>query len=312
VSGYGEVREGGGVTVALALDVGGTKLAAGLVRSDGSVLRSARVATPVTTDADVVWDACTALLDQVLESDATAYDVVGVGCGGPMRWPEGVVAPGNMPVWHEFPLLARVRERYAGARPAVLHNDAVALAVGEHRWGAGRGSDHVMGVTVSTGVGAGLVLGGRRIDGATGNAGHLGHVVVDPLGPPCSCGGRGCAEAVARGPAIAAYAVELGWTGAATGLAVAEGARAGDAPCRAAYTRAGRALGIAIASTAALLDLDVVVVGGGISQAGEVFWEPLRAAFDDHAGWDFVRRCRIAPAELGDEASVIGAAALAL
>jgi glucokinase len=301
------------VTVALALDVGGTKLAAGLVSSDGTVVRSARVATPVTVDAGVVWGACAALLDRVLdESGAAAYDVVGIGCGGPMRWPEGVVSPGNMTVWREFPLLDLVRERYAGARPAVLHNDAVALAVGEHRWGAGRGSDHLMGVTVSTGVGAGLVLGGRRVDGETGNAGHLGHVVVDPHGPPCSCGGRGCTEAVARGPAIAAYAVELGWTGAATGLAVAEGARAGDVACSTAFTRAGRALGVAIASAAALLDLDVVVVGGGISQAGEVFWAPLRAAFDEHAGWEFVRRCRIVPAGLGDEAALIGAAALAL
>jgi glucokinase len=260
-----------------------------------------------------VWDACAALLDRALdESGAAEYDAVGIGCGGPMRWPEGIVSPGNMPVWREFPLLDRVRERYAGARPAVLHNDAVALAVGEHRWGAARGSDHMMGVTVSTGVGAGLVLGGRRVDGGTGNAGHLGHVVVDPQGPPCSCGGRGCAEAVARGPAIASYAVELGWTGARTGLAVAEAARSGDPACVAAYSRAGHALGTAIASAAALLDLDVVVVGGGISQAGEVFWAPLRAAFDEHAGWDFVRRCRITAAALGDHAALVGAAALAL
>lgn len=307
------MRKGGGVTVALALDVGGTKLAAGLVSSDGRVLHSARVATPVTADAEVVWSACASLLDDVLASaSAAAYDVVGIGCGGPMRWPEGVVSPGNMAVWRKFPLLERVREAYVGARPAVLHNDAVALAVGEHRWGAGRGSDHVMGVTVSTGVGAGLVLGGRRVDGGTGNAGHLGHVVVDPDGPVCSCGGRGCAEAVARGPAIASYAVGLGWAGAATGVAVGAGARAGDAACLAAYTRAGRALGIAIASAAALLDLDVVVVGGGISLAGEVFWTPLRVAFDAHAGWEFVRRCRIVPAALGEDAALIGAAALAL
>jgi glucokinase len=282
------------------------------VTSDGVVLHSARVATPVPDGAAAVWDACTALLDQVLEdSGETTYDVVGIGCGGPMRWPEGIVSPGNMPVWQDFPLLERARDRYAPVRPAVLHNDAVALAVGEHRWGAGRGSDHMMGVTVSTGVGAGLVLGGRRVDGGTGNAGHLGHLVVDPQGPECSCGGRGCAEAVARGPAIAAHAVELGWTGAATGEAVADGARAGDAACLAAYTRAGRALGIAVASAAALLDLDVVVVGGGISQAGEMFWAPLREAFDDHAGWAFVRRCRIVPAALGDHAALVGAAALA-
>lgn len=298
------------MTVALALDVGGTKLAAGLVADDGRVLTSARVATPVTDDAEVVWGACAALIDEVLGA-GPAYDVVGVGCGGPMRWPEGVVSPGNMPVWRDFPLLDRVREAYAGDRTAIVHNDAIALAVGEHRWGAGRGSDHVMGVTVSTGVGAGLVLGGRCVDGGTGNAGHLGHVVVEPDGPECTCGGRGCVEALARGSAIASYAVDLGWAGEATGVAVAAGARGGDPACIAAYTRAGRAVGTAIASAAALLDLDVVAVGGGISQAGEVFWGPLRAAFDQHAGWDFVRRCRVVPAALGDHAALVGAAALA-
>jgi glucokinase len=299
------------VTV-LALDVGGTKLAAGLVAADGSVLAHDRVVTPPDGDAETLWSAVTGLLDGLLARTEMSYDAVGIGCGGPMRWPEGLVSPLNIHGWRDFPLLDRVRDRYALDRPAAIHNDAVALAVAEHRWGAGRGHDNVLGMVVSTGVGGGLVLGGRRVDGTSGNAGHVGHVVVEPDGPPCPCGGRGCVEAVARGPVIADHAVRLGWAGEQTGIAVAEGARAGDPACRAAFERGGRAVGIGIASVVALLDVDVVSVGGGISQAGDVFWAPLRAAFAEHGGMEYVRRCRVTTPELGPLAGLSGAAALVL
>ena len=300
------------MTTILALDVGGTKLAAGLVTPDGVVVAHDRVATPQGADAAVLWDAVVALVDGLLARAGSSYDAVGIGCGGPMRWPDGVVSPLNIPGWRDFPLLERVRDSWGMGRPTAIHNDAVALAVGEHRWGAGRGHDDVLGMVVSTGVGGGLVLGGRRVDGASGNAGHVGHVVVEPDGPPCGCGGHGCVEAVARGPAIAAHAVALGWTGEESGVAVAEGARRGDAACLAAFERGGRAVGIGIASAVALLDVEVVSVGGGIAQAGDVFWTPMRAALAEHGRMGFVRRCRVTRAELGPLAGVSGAAALVL
>ncbi len=297
----------------LAVDVGGTKMAAGLVAADGTVLAHDRCPTPQGGDAATLWSALTTVIDRLLSgAEDPSYDAVGVGCGGPMEWPAGLVSPVNIHGWRGFPLLDRLRERYAGDRPAAIHNDAVALAVAEHRWGAGAGHDHMMGMVVSTGVGGGLVLGGRRVDGVSGNAGHIGHVVVDPDGPDCPCGSRGCVEAIARGPEIARYAVSLGWAGAQDGVAVAEGARAGDAACLDAFARAGRAVGVAIASTAALLDLEVVVVGGGISQAGEVFLGPLRETFDRYAGMEFVRRCTITTPALGPLAGLAGAAALVL
>lgn len=300
------------MTLGLGLDVGGTKMAAGLVRRDGEVVGYVRADTPQTDDAEQIWQTVCDVLDRVIAEEGDDYDAVGIGCGGPMEWPSGIVSPGNMPAWRGFPLLERIRERYAGERRLAIHNDAVALAVAEHRWGAGRGHDHVLGMVVSTGVGAGLVLGGRRIDGKTGNAGHIGHTVVAPDGDLCRCGARGCLEPIARGPAIAAYAVSLGWAGEPSGVAVAKGAREGDPACVAAFERAGRAVGQAVASAAALLDLDVAVVGGGISQAGHVFWDPLRASFHEHAGYDFVERCRITLPMLGATAGVAGAAALAL
>jgi glucokinase len=299
------------VSTVLALDVGGTKLAAGLVGDDGGVLVHDRVPTPVSDDGEVLWAAVVDVVDRVL-AGSRSYDGVGIGCGGPMTWPAGEVSPLNIPGWRGFPLLERMRQRYGSGRPTAIHNDAVALALAEHRWGAGQGFDNVLGMVVSTGVGGGLVLGGRRVDGGTGNAGHVGHVVVDPDGPPCPCGGRGCVESIARGPAIAEFAVSLGWTGEQTGVAVADGARAGDPACLAAFDRAGRAVGLGLVSACALLDLDVVTIGGGIAQSGELFLAPLRAAFDEYAAMAFVRRCAIVPARLGPLAGLSGAAALSL
>ena len=287
----------------LALDVGGTKLAAALVDDDGTVLRAARRPTPAEP-----WPACVELLEAVAGN--AEVDGVGAGCGGPMEWPAGVVSPLNMPSWQGFPLRMRLAERYPG-RPVRVHNDAVCFAVGEHWRGAGRGADDLLGVVVSTGVGAGVVLGGRVLDGATGSAGHVGHVVVDRDGPACGCGGRGCLEAVARGPAVVAWARERGCA-ARDGRELADLARQGDDVAVAALARAGRALGAAFASAAALLDLRLVVVGGGLGHAGPALWEPLREAVRTHARLPFTRDLRVVPAALGGEAGLIGAAALVL
>jgi glucokinase len=293
----------------LAVDVGGTKLAAGLVDPGGRVLRASRRPTPADADGDVVWAALAGLVDEVLGDDRVA--AVGVGCGGPMRWPAGEVSPLNIPAWRDFPLRARISDRLPGA-VVRLHNDAVCLAIAEHWRGAARGHGDALGMVVSTGVGGGLVLGGRLVDGATGNAGHVGHIVVDPDGPDCSCGGRGCLEAVASGPRTAAWAVAQGWRGGTTARELAGDARAGNPVAVAAFARAGAAIGVGIASAAALCDLSVVVVGGGVVQAGPLVLEPMRAALREHAAMDFTRVLPVVPAALGQEAGLVGAAALVL
>jgi glucokinase len=287
----------------LALDVGGTKLAAALVDDDGALLRTARCPTPAEP-----WPACLALLEQVAEDTDVAG--VGAGCGGPMAWPQGVVSPLNMPSWRRFPLRGRLVERWPG-RPVRVHNDAVCAAVGEHWRGAGQGAQDLLGVVVSTGVGAGVLLGGRVLDGSTGSAGHVGHVVVEPEGPGCGCGGRGCLEAVARGPAVVDWARERGCP-AEDGRELAALAAAGDDVARSALARAGRALGTAFAGAAALLDLRLVVVGGGLSQAGPALWEPLHEAVRTHARLPFTEDLRVVPAALGQEAGLVGAAAMVL
>jgi glucokinase len=171
----------------------------------------------------------------------------------------------------------------------------------------------MLGMVVSTGVGGGLVLDGRLVNGATGNAGHVGHIVVDPEGPPCVCGGRGCVEAIARGPALAAWAQSQGWRhgqAQATAKDLADDAAQGHPIGLAALTRAGRALGIAIASATQLCDLEVVAVGGGLSQAGSLLFEPLAEAVRAHAGLDYARDVAVVPATLGQSAGLVGAAAL--
>lgn len=300
----------------LAADIGGTKTAAALVEPDGRVGTTARIDTPDRPhlDAHGLWDAIAAVLDRVAASAGPGgLAGVGIGCGGPMAWPHGVVSPLNIPAWREFPLRAAVSERFPGL-PVRVHNDAVCVAAGEHWRGAGRGRGNVLGMVVSTGVGGGLVLGGRLVDGASGNAGHIGHVVVDPDGPDCACGGRGCLEAIARGPAVTAWARENGWrprAGAAGGARdVAADARRGHAGARAALRRAGAALGVAVASATYLCDLEVVAVGGGLSQAGAVLFDPLEDALRRHLGMAFTRKVRVVPASLGQDAGVLGAAAL--
>jgi glucokinase len=301
---------------ALAVDIGGTKLAAGLVEPAGRVLTWAQVPTPAGLDADGLWRTLDALLTGVLDRARVTLAGLagcGCGCGGPMEWPAGVVSPLNIPAWREFPLRARLAERLGGMTVRV-QNDAICMVAAEHWRGAGRGRDNVLGMVVSTGVGGGLVLDGRLIRGASGNAGHIGHVVVDPdTCPPCGCGGRGCAEAIARGPALVQWAQAAGWRpdqSDATAKDLAADGALGHPIGLAAMRRAGRALGIAIASATSLCDLEVVSVGGGLSQAGPLLFDPLEEALRTHARLEFTRQVRVVPAALGQHAGLVGAAAL--
>ncbi|MQY03945.1 ROK family protein [Actinomadura macrotermitis] len=298
----------------LAIDIGGTKLAAAVVEPGGRAVAYERVPTPADLDAEGLWRTLASVLDKVVaEAGAPGLGGVGVGCGGPMTWPAAEVSPLNIPGWRAFPLRERLRGRYPGL-PVRVHNDAVCVAVGEHWRGAGRGRGNVLGMVVSTGVGGGLVLDGRLIDGASGNAGHIGHVVVDPEGPPCKCGGRGCLEAIARGPGLVAWAQEQGWRPGqpVTGVDLATDARRGHPVAAAAMRRAGRALGIAIASATHLCDLEVAAIGGGLSQAGALLFDPLEEALRTHARMHYARQVSVVPAALGQMSGLIGAAALVI
>lgn len=290
----------GRVSPVLAIDIGGTKIAAALVDPDGGVTERRQQATREDPEAALL-----AVLEGLPHEGISG---VGVSCGGPMIWPEGFITPPNTPVWRDgYPLGDVLRERYA-PHQVRIHNDVVALVVGEHWKGAAQGVDEVLGMVVSTGVGGGIITGGRVIDGRTGNAGHVGHVVVEPDGPTCGCGGFGCLEAVARGPAVVARAVARGST-ARDGAELARHAAAGEPVAVSELARAGRALGTGIASAAALLDLELVVLGGGFSQAGPALWDPMRAAMAEHARLGFLAGLHVVPTALGQDSGLVGAAA---
>ncbi|MCS4252786.1 glucokinase [Rhodococcus erythropolis] len=289
----------------LALDIGGTKMAAGVVSEDGRVPVFDSVPTPQTDP----WGACAALLERV--ADGRDVDGVGIACAGPVDTVAGVVAPINITEWAQgFELVAGVRSVFPDAGTA-LAMDGAAAALAEFHHGAGRGTPNLLSLVVSTGIGGGIVLGGEIARGRTGNAGHIGHLVVPGSSEPCSCGGVGCLETVASGPSAVRWARSQGWSGN-TGRELAEGARSGDAIAVDALHRAGTALGGAIASAAALLDVDLAVIGGGFAQSGAPLWEPMLDAAARHARLSFIAGLRIVPAELGGAGTLTGAGLLAL
>ena len=313
--------------LALALDIGGTKLAAAVVDESGAIVAVHRVRNPQGTDGDVMFDALTTAADAALESagtkpgDPRLVPAIGVGTAAPLDLDAGTVSPVNIPAWRAYPLRDRLIEHYQ--LDVGLIGDAVAVAVGEHWRGAARGYANVLGMVVSTGVGGGFVLNGRVVVGATGNAGHIGHASVDPNGPDCVCGGVGCLEAIASGTSLAAWAVQHGFAaakGTASGTGseapaaddIADAAVAGDPIALAAFERAGAALGLAIAGAVTLLDLDLVVIGGGVAAAGPLLFDPIAAAYSRYAALGFARRPRVVPALLGGTAGLIGAAAVAM
>ncbi len=289
----------------LALDFGGTKIAAALVDPSGSVVRTSRVPTPAADP----WPAVESLIRSVVAGAAVAG--AGIASAGPVDAVRGTVSPINVPSWRDFPLRDSVAALFPGV-PVELAGDGVCMALGEHWRGAGQGSRFMVGLVVSTGVGGGLVLDGRPFGGRTGNAGHIGHVVVEPDGEPCSCGGRGCVETVAGGPRMVAWARHKGWQAPrdADAAALAASALAGDEIPLAAFERAGQAVGMAIAGAAAVCDLEVAVIGGGVAQAGELLFEPVRRALKVHAGLSYLAGLEVRAAELGGQAGLVGAAAL--
>jgi glucokinase len=274
------------------VDIGGTKMAAALVNGNGVILVGAHTPTPASDDAEVVFDALVGLIDRVGSKAVESPVVCGVGCGGPMRAGGEAVSPLNIRAWRDFPLRHRLTAETG--LPVAVDNDAKALALGEGWLGAAQGIGNYLAMVVSTGIGGGIVLGHRLLDGADGNAGHVGHVVVEPDGRTCVCGGRGCLEAEASGLSIAAV------TGRPASAAPDEVRR-----------RAGTLVGRAVASVANLLDLELAVVAGSVALGfGRVFFDAAQAEIGLRARLEFSRATRIIPAGLGVDGPLIGAAAV--
>jgi glucokinase len=277
--------------LALAVDIGGTKLEVGMVDRHGAVVRRARAATPAREGAEDMFGALAGLVAEV-RGGGPAPRVCGVGTGGPMTDGGSTVSPVNIPAWRSFPLHDRLVE--LTDLPTFVDNDAKALALGEGWVGAARGVDDYIAMVVSTGVGGGIVLDGRLLDGADGNAGHIGHVIVVPDGHLCGCGARGCLEAEASGTAIAAI----------TGRPAVEAAPE-------VVARTGMLVGRAVASVANLLDLRLALVAGSVALGfGEPFFAAAQAEIDLRCRLDFSAGAVIRPGSLGADGPLVGAAAV--
>ena len=273
----------------LAVDVGGTKLAAGVVDPDGRVRNQARVPTG-GRDADELFGSLAGLVEPLLDAETVAG--IGVGCGGPMSAGGDLVSPLNIPQWRDFALAERLADRTG--LPVVVDNDAKALALGEGWCGAAVSERDYLAMVVSTGVGGGLVVDGRLLDGAAGNAGHIGHVVVEPDGPTCACGRRGCLEAGASGLAIRR---ETGRPASEADLEVRR--------------RTGDLGGRAVATVVNLLDIPLVVVAGSVALGfGAPFFEAAQERLDRECGLEFTRGAKSVPAGLGADGPLVGAAAV--
>jgi glucokinase len=306
----------------LALDIGGTKLAAGLVDGAGRVLSFLVTPTPVADGPGPVLDVLFALgRKAVADAGAARSDVaaVGIGCGGPLDTGRGVLlSPPHLPGWRDVPVTALAAEAFGV--PAALDNDGTAAAEAEHRFGAGVGTTQMVYLTLSTGVGGGAVLDGRVYRGATGNGAELGHVVVDWQGRPCrGCGGRGCLEAYVSGTSIAERARELlddhstlSTVDRLTAAEVAAHAAAGDQLAVRVWKETVTALGVGLTSIVNMLEPELIVLGGGVTRAGDALVAPARAAVRAAAMTPGGQAVRVERAALGDRVGVVGAAAVAL
>ena len=284
--------------VILAVDVGGTKVAVGLVTPGGELIDRDQVKVDHDLNAERLFATVRDLLDSQLARAREHHNLrpiaVGVGSAGPIQPNVETISPLNIHAWRQFPL----RERLADATMLPVYGDldAKALALAEGWLGAAQGRDSFLAMVVSTGVGGGIVLNGQLLDGAEGNAGHVGHIVVEPNGRRCSCGSRGCLEAEASGTAIEAI----------TGRSPTE-------PTYEIMQRTGRLVGRAVASVCNLLDLDLAVVGGSVALGfGATFFNSAQETLDEHAKLSFSRGARITPVRLGDRGPLIGAGAVAI
>jgi glucokinase len=323
---------------ALAVDVGGTKVEAALVAADGVLSPGSRDRRPTGHDStdDQLAEAVRAVTRHALAAlgDDDVLVGAGIGSAGPVDLVEGTVSPINLPAWRGFPLRALVAELLAETSadagtgtgtdgdtdagtgtdaaapdlPVTLRLDGVSLALAEHWVGATQGVDNAVAITVSTGVGGGLIVNGRLLSGGTGNAGHIGQIQIADR-PAGESAWAATLEVIASGPNVVRWAQQQGWQGE-RGEDLAAGYVAGDEIAVAAVRRSANAVGEAISSVSTLLDLDVAAIGGGFSRVSDDYLDLVRATVEEAPVNGYARRVRVVRSGLSDESPLVGAAAL--
>ncbi len=304
-----------------AIDLGGTKVRAIVADLDGHIagedIRESHAAEGLESVLSTMQDALSAALQAggVALEDVQA---VGIASPGAVDVVRGVV-PGapQLRGWTDVPLVRLMRERFG--RPVYLENDATAAALGENKFGAGRGTRHMLFLTVSTGIGGGIIIDGKAYEGANGSAGEMGHIVIDVDGPACGCGGHGCLEALASGTAMARRgeaAVAAGEApvlaelsrreGPVTAEMMSRAARDGDAFSRGVFEDTGRYLGVALASYVNIFNPELILIGGGVARAAELFMPIAEGTMRDLAMGEPLKHVRLGLGALADRAGSLG------
>ncbi len=309
----------------IGIDVGGTNVKIALVDSDGKIGYSNTIPTRAEMGYEyTINNMKQAIRDLMTETKLSAKDIEGIGFGlpGQVDFKSGIVRLiTNIPGWVEIPLAKMIEDEFH--IPTRIDNDVRCAALGELNFGAGKGCENLICITVGTGIGSGLIINGKLVRGASNAAGEIGHIKLQMHdGPICGCGDTGCLEAFASGPSIVAMAEEyimggkstkyreMANGGTITPFIVAEAAKAGDPVARRIFTRMGEYIGIGMASVVNLLNPERIIVGGGVADAGDILLNPLKETIKKRAMKIAGETVQVVPAQLGNTAGVIGASLL--
>ncbi len=306
----------------IGIDIGGTNIKGALLDSGGNIIRKEQAATLANAGPEAVAARVTGLigkLEATASADGKKVTAIGIGVPGQPDPKTGTVASAPNLHWRLVPLVEYLRR--GTALPIYLENDANVAALGEQWRGAGRGSVNMVMITVGTGIGGGVILNGSLYSGTNGSAGEVGHMVIDPNGPQCSCGRRGCLETLTSATAMIRMAREAIDRGTKTELSKPENleakdivmaAQAGDSVAQEIINFAAGYLGMGLGNIINLFNPDTIVVGGGVSKAGEILFDPLRRSAMEWSLEAPAKVVKIVPAELGNDAGCIGAVVLVL
>ena len=306
----------------IGVDLGGTKISTAISTIEGNILANVVLPTKAEEGETAVLGRIVQSIDEVIVGSSTSIDeieAIGIGSPGPLDAKKGIIiTTPNLP-FKDYNLVQPLKEKYN--IPVYLDNDANAAAIGEYMFGAGKGKESIVYFTVSTGVGGGAVLDGKVYRGHTSNALEIGHTTVDPNGPRCNCGNLGCLEAISSGTAIARKGKEAVSTNVETSLKkydtvtsyeVFKEAEAGDEVAKDIIDNALTYLGIGVANAIATFDPEMIIIGGGVSKAGDIVFNTVKKVVNKRCFKSMAESCEIVPAGLGSDAGVVGAVALAI
>ena len=290
----------------LAVDIGATKAAIAMISSDLEIIVKEVVPTGKSSN---IWEKIAEASINLISRSQLEIAGVGIASAGPIDIGTGEISPVNIPSWVKFPIVQKYSE-LLHTENIVLNGDAIALTHAEFKIGAGQGAENLLGMVVSTGIGGGLVLNKKLYTGLSGNAGYFGHHSIAFQSNECVCGRIGCVELFASGPQMVNYAKELGWKGQNQNFeTLAESARLGDKFAIASIERGTEALSQAIVNVLCILDINLVVVGGGVVQAGDIYWKSLEEKVQKLASFSgFIGKVDLRKSNLNQNAGLIGAA----